>query len=239
VTESVGVDRSKQGRQGLRIISAGSAGYLDVVVLDDHDIVRDAMCNLLADIPVVRSVREVATAAQLFDLDPETFNAAIVDLVLPDMPGTLVLRNLAQRTPATILIAITGYADARSITRARESGAVTCLSKSTAADELRLCLEAALRGAVLLDSSTREKISASPSSPEMSELTKRELDVLELIASGLTARQVGAQLIISEATVRAHRHRIYQKLGVSSRAEATLVWRNGGLGKGQPPLLVG
>ncbi len=193
---------------------------IDVIVLDDHELVRQSLQAILSSIPSVRSVRGVSSAAELFLQPAGSYGAVVVDLVLPDMPGTSVLRKLSSEQPTTILMAITGHADPGTIRRAQECGPVTCLSKSSTSEELRICMHAALGGAVLLDSESRATLARGSVPAQMTPLSRRELQVLELLASGLSARQIGEQLIISEATVRAHRHRIYSKLGVNSRREA-------------------
>jgi DNA-binding NarL/FixJ family response regulator len=192
----------------------------NVVVLDDHEIVRDSLRCILESVPSVRTVTCVASGGELFELPDGSYDAVVVDLVLPDMPGTMVLRRLAGQDREVILVAITGHADAAALRRARDAGAITCLSKASSAYELRVCLEAALGGAVVLDSGSRMALANGSVHPKRTALSRREREVLDLIVEGLTARQIGEHLVISEATVRAHRHRIYQKLGVGSRREA-------------------
>lgn len=209
---------------GGRVEQAG----LSVAVVDDHEIVRESLAGLIVGIEGVRAVRTFACATE-FLADPlQGWDAAVVDLVLPDVPGTMVLKQLATSRPAMVLVAITGHADARAVRRARDTGAVTCLSKASSTAELRVCLEAALRGAIVLDNATRVTLSNTTDGSISTPLSRREREVLDLLISGLTARQIGENLIISEATVRAHRHRIYQKLGVSSRREAAEVIEQAG-----------
>ena len=207
---------------------SSSSEPFNVVVVDDHELVRESLMTMIAGLEMVDSVSGAGCAAELLTIPADRYRAAVVDLVLPDIPGTTLLSRLSQGRPDLILIAITGHADTRAIRRAREAGAVTCLSKSSSLSELRLCMEAAIGGAVVLDSTTAYTLAHSPRNTQMAPLTRREREVLELIVAGLTARQIGEHLIISEATVRAHRHRIYQKLGVSSRREAAELFHGDG-----------
>jgi DNA-binding NarL/FixJ family response regulator len=209
-------------------LDPSSSDPFNVVVVDDHELVRESLMTMIAGLEMVDGVSGARCAGELLSMPADDYRGAVVDLVLPDIPGTTLLSRLAQDRPDLILIAITGHADTRAIRRAREAGAVTCLSKSSSLSELRLCMEAAFGGAVVLDSTTAYTLAHNPRNTQSAPLTRREREVLELIVAGLTARRIGENLIISEATVRAHRHRIYQKLGVGSRREAAELFHRDG-----------
>jgi DNA-binding NarL/FixJ family response regulator len=201
-----------------------------VAVVDDHEFVRTRLCEIIDGIDGATSVGRFSTGHGLCEEPANAYDAALVDLHLPDIPGQLVLRRVRQTNPTATLIAITGYADAKTVRYAIEAGAVTCLSKSTSTSELRIYLQAALLGAVIIDPHTQQLVSQDCTRGEESRgcregLTVREMEVLALLARGVTARTTAEQLFISEATVRSHRNRIYQKLGLRSRSDATCAYR--------------
>lgn len=202
---------------------------LRVAVVDDHEVVRIALCELIRELPGGAEPVPFSTGRAMCEQQPGTFHAALVDLNLPDVPGPVVLRRLSLQTPVLTLIAITGSADSETMRYALEAGAVTCLSKATGVAELKVYLQAALLGAVIIDPVIQQAVSRG--GPTLrgrltpSNLTVREIQVLEMLARGSTLRSVAEALFIGEATVRTHRHNIYSKLGVQSREEAALAFQ--------------
>jgi len=194
-------------------------------VVDDHEFVRLALCDIVRLLMDGVEVVPFSTGSAVCDEPAGSFDAAVVDLNLPDIPGPIVLRRLSRVQPALTLIAITGSAEPDTIRFALEAGAVTCLSKATCLQDLRVYLHAALLGAVIIDPHTQKSVSVAnsptlrdPRRPES--LTERELQVLELLARGSTLKSIAKTLFIGEATVRTHRHHIYSKLKIKTRNEA-------------------
>lgn len=194
-----------------------------VVVIDDHDLVRQGICDLVDSIEGATVVGSASDGYSFEAIPADLYDSVICDLTLPDIPGVMLLRRLARTRPSLTLIAISGNADAHTIRIALEAGATTCLSKATPRAELRMYIQGSLMGASILDPHTRSRVLSpehSATTATASDLSFREVQILGLLARNLTAKQVGEQLYISEATVRSHRNRIYRKLGISTRSEA-------------------
>lgn len=199
-------------------------------MVDDHEFVRLALCDIVRLLKDGVEVVPFSTGSAVCDEPAGSFDAAVVDLNLPDIPGPIVLRRLSRVQPALTLIAITGSAEPDTIRYALEAGAVTCLSKATGLQDLRVYLHAALLGAIIIDPHTQKTVSVphpptlcGPQRPNL--LTERELQVLELLARGSTIKSIAEALFIGEATVRTHRHHIYSKLKIQTRLEAMQAYR--------------
>lgn len=201
-----------------------------VAVVDDHEFVRQALCDIIRGVPGGAEPVPFSTGLAVCEEPPGSYEAAVVDLNLPDLPGPIVLRRLARTHPKLTLIAITGCDDADLIRFALEAGAVTCLSKATSTSELRIYLHAALLGAVIIDPHTQQSVAHQSLAPRAragsSPLTERELQVLELLARGATIRSISETLVIGEATVRTHRNHIYAKLQLRTREDAVRAFRD-------------
>ncbi len=195
---------------------------IKVVIVDDHPVVRDGLKGMLQQdgrLLVVgeadggRQARSVVAAA-----DPDV---VLMDLRMPDGDGVGAIRELRQlsRTRPRILV-LTTYDTDRDIFAAIDAGADGYLLKATPRAEL---IEAVLRAAagqsVLAPVAARSLMDRG----REEQLTDREIEVLAAIAKGGTNRDVAGELLVSEATVKTHLLRLYQKLGVKDRAAAVRV----------------
>jgi DNA-binding NarL/FixJ family response regulator len=205
-------------------------GGYKVAIVDDHEIVRAALCELVRSLRSGIETTPFSTGRGICEEPVGCYSAIVVDLDLPDIPGALVLRRLRMNQPSLKLIAITGSSDPDMIRLALEAGAITCLSTSTGLDDLRVYLQAAMLGAVIIDPHTQALVSGKQQSnrPGLgnNSLTRRELEVFELLAGGSTLKSIADILFIGEATVRTHRYHIYNKLRIKSRLEATRAYRS-------------
>jgi DNA-binding NarL/FixJ family response regulator len=193
-----------------------------VLLVDDHPVVREGLRGMLAGEDDIAVVAEAGSAA-------EAVAAALAgepDVVLMDlrMPGgdgvAATVQVLAQRPRARVVVLTTYETDA-DILRAVEAGAAGYLLKDATRQELAQAVRAAARGETVLAPSVAAKLVSRMRSPV--DLSRREIEVLRLVARGHTNAEIGRELLISEATVKTHLLRAFAKLDVDDRTAAVTV----------------
>lgn len=208
-----------------------------VLLADDHEIVRVGLRAVLEDADDIMVVGEVATAEGAI----ATAQAGGIDVVLMDLrfgagvEGTRVTTgaqatseiNATMGHPPKVLV-VTNYDTDADILGAIEAGAVGYLLKDAAPEELVAAVRSAARGDQSMSPGVRDRLATRERSPRSS-LTPRELEVLQLVATGSSNREIGQELMLSEATVKSHLVHIYDKLGVRSRTSAVASARDLGV----------
>jgi NarL family two-component system response regulator LiaR len=199
-----------------------------VLVVDDQVIVREGISLLLSQVEGIEVVGEAGNGQQAVDqaaaLQPDVI---LMDLVMPGMDGIEATRHItATREDARVLV-LTSYAGDDKVIPAIEAGARGFLLKDSSPADLirairhvhegRSSLDPAIASQVLLELKRPAKPPPAPDS-----LTDRELEVLRLVATGLSNTEIAAQLVITEATVRSHMSNILSKLHLANRVQATL-----------------
>jgi DNA-binding NarL/FixJ family response regulator len=208
-----------------------------VMVVDDHALVRSAVRQAITA-PDVEVVAEAATAeAALVEAPQVQPDILLVDIDLPGMDGLRLVRELATRLPATRIVMLTVSVADRDLVDAMRFGAVGYLTKDLSpeallrsirgveAGELAMPRKMAARLVRRLLTTSRHGPSADED-PALASLTTRELEVLRLLAGGLTDRAIADALTISPRTVESHVGSILAKLGVRNRAEAAGRYRD-------------
>jgi DNA-binding NarL/FixJ family response regulator len=192
---------------------------IKVLLVDDHPVVREGLRGMLAAEPDLEVVAEAGGAAEaVAAVRAHLPDVVLMDLRMPDGDGVeATARVLAQR-PLTRVVVLTTYETDADILRAVEAGAAGYLLKDASRHELAQAIRAAARGETVLAPSVAAKLVSRMRSPV--ELSRREIEVLRLVARGRTNAEIGRQLFISEATVKTHLLRAFGKLGVSDRTAA-------------------
>ena len=144
----------------------------------------------------------------------------LMDLRMPEMDGVTAIRAIRIEAPATRVIVLTTYDTDADILLAIEAGAAGYLLKDAPREELFRGIRAAARGAQALAPAIAARLSGRKLDADRSALSSREVEVLQRVAAGASNKEVGAELSISEATVKSHLLHIYQKLAVSDRTAA-------------------
>ncbi len=202
--------------------------HIKVILADDHDMVRQGIRRFLeeaGDISVVAEAEDGAEAIRLTEAHRP--DVVVLDIRMPKMTGVEAARRIKELFPAMRVLALTAYDDDPYIFALLQAGADGYVLKTASADELIQAVHTVHRGESALSPQIASKVvrQATQGRPEgaadqIEALTTRELDVLRLVAKGLTNREAGRELGISHRTVQGHLASIYGKLNASSRTEA-------------------
>jgi DNA-binding NarL/FixJ family response regulator len=192
-----------------------------IVIADDHPIFRAGLQGLLSaqgDFEVVGEAGNGKEAlAVVRHAAPEVL---LVDLQMPELDGVGAIRAIREAAPATRILVLTTYDSDGDILRAVEAGATGYLLKDTPRDELFRAIRATARGDSVLSPSVASKLVGRARGPLERSLSAREIEVLTLVARGISNKIIGKDLRISEATVKTHLLHIFAKLGVDDRTAA-------------------
>ncbi|MFF0723501.1 response regulator [Streptomyces sp. NPDC004134] len=195
-----------------------------VLLCDDHAVVRAGLLALLSSAPDIDVVGEAGTGEEALataaKLRPDI---VLMDLQLgPGMDGVTATRRIVAELPGTRVLVLTTYDTDADVTRAVGAGATGYLLKAERPEELFSAIHAAAEGRTVLSPPVADRVMAQLRTPRRA-LTDRERDILAQLARGSSNREIARALFISEATVKTHLGRIYDKLGVDSRAAAVAV----------------
>lgn len=194
-----------------------------VVVVDDHPVVRAGIVGLLAGEDDLEVVGEGSDGAEVLDLvEAHHPDVVLMDLRMPKVDGATATGQLLAAHPEVRVVVLTTYESDADILRAVEAGATGYLLKDTPRDDLVEAVRAAARGETVLAPSVARRLVAQVRGDDQ-RLTSRELEVLAAVARGGSNAQIGAELFISEATVKTHLLRVFTKLGVDDRTRAVTV----------------
>ena len=198
-----------------------------VMVVDDHEIVRDGLRSLLSDHGDMEVVAEAATAAEAVlrarSYKPEV---VIMDLRLPDASGVTACRDIRKESPDIRVLVLTSYPDDQAVLDAIMAGASGYVLKDIRSTELLSAIRRVAQGESLLDPKVtaavleRVRNPDAHDDPRLARLTPTELRILQLIADGLTNREIGERLKLAEKTIKNYVSSILAKLQVARRAEA-------------------
>jgi DNA-binding NarL/FixJ family response regulator len=199
-----------------------------VLVVDDHPLVRSGLSQLLnaADgIDVVAAVESGREAVEsVAELAPDL---VLMDVSMPGMDGVAAAREILRRRPSTRIVMLTSYAEDQTVLAAIDAGASGYLLKDAEPEELVRAVRAAARGeSPLAPRAARAVLASRSASSQDGYLTPREEEVLDLVGEGLPNKQIARRLGISEKTVKTHLTSVFQRIGVLSRTEAAIWWRD-------------
>lgn len=213
---------------------------IEVLIADDHDVVRRGLRSLLDTVTDIAVVAEAATGSETLTLvDEHLPDVVLLDLQMPDGHGLDVTRTLVATHPTVAVIVLTMYEDPDSIDSALRNGARGYLLKGASQTDVIDAIRAAARGHVILGPGAAERLlerlNAPPSTHTVfPELTARERQVLALVADGHDNPTIGRDLALSPKTVANNISNILTKLQISTRAEAIVTARRAGLGCDAP-----
>ena len=216
-----------------------------VLIVDDHAVVRKGVRGYLEAQPDIAIAGEAASGEEAVRLAADHRpDVILMDLVMPGMNGVAATRRVRQVSPDSQVIVLTSYHEDEHIFPAIKAGALSYLLKDVGPKELAAAVRAAAQGEAVLHSPvatrvlqevrenlpTQELAAPQPAAqPLVEPLSERELEVLDLIAAGLTNREIAKRLFIAHGTVKRHINNIYSKLQARHRTEAIARARDLGL----------
>ncbi|GAA0647742.1 response regulator transcription factor [Kutzneria viridogrisea] len=211
---------------------------LRVVLADDQTVVREGLTTLLGLLPGIEVVGAAADGEQALELvarlQPDVL---LVDLRMPRTDGVAATTRVRAEHPGTEVVVLTTYTDDESVLAALRAGARGFLTKDADAEAIARALHAAAAGQSTLDGEVQRRLveaaaggpSRKPAAEPADGLTPREVDVLRLIAAGLSNTEIARRLVVSEATVKTHVNHLFAKAGLRDRAQAVAYAYRAGL----------
>jgi len=215
------------------VTTAPEPGRIRVLIADDQRVVREGLSMLVAlidGVDVVGSACDGAEAVRLAQAHHP--DVIMMDLRMPGVDGVAATADLRELLPAARVLVLTTYADEGAILPALQAGARGYLTKDASAEQIETAIRAVHAGQTHLDPAVQERlvaavisqpVAADPSGPSQKPpdgLTAREVEVLTLLASGLSNTEIAQRLYLSNATVKTHINRIFAKTGARYRAQA-------------------
>jgi two-component system, NarL family, response regulator LiaR len=197
-----------------------------VVIADDHALVRSGLQSILSLYDDIELVAQADSGAQAVGLCEQTApDVVLMDLVMPGMDGAAATAEILRRCPGTRVLALTSFSDEGLIKATLRAGAIGYLMKNVSGDQLAAAIRSASQGKPTLAPEAAEALMHAVAADESAgrDLTRRERQVLTLMADGLTNGEIADRLVISLSTAKTHVSSIISKLGVSSRTEAATV----------------
>jgi DNA-binding NarL/FixJ family response regulator len=208
--------------------SVNDTAPIRVLLVDDHAVVRMGLkvfFDLQDDIEVVGEASDGSEGvAMARRLRPDV---VLMDLLMPNMDGLTAIARIKAELPETEVVAVTSFIEEEKVTAALEAGASGYLLKDAEAEEVAAAVRAAYAGEVHLDAAVArllaQRMRTRKTEPDATEpLTDRERDVLRLLGQGMSNKEIGSALFITERTARTYVSNILGKLGLASRTQAAL-----------------
>lgn len=211
---------------------------LRLLLVDDHEVVRQGLAALLARRPAFQVVAEAGTVAEALAAARRFRpDLVIMDVRLPDGTGIEACRDIRAEMPEIRVVMLTSYPDEEAVLAAIMAGASGYLLKQIRGRDLVEALESVGRGASLLDPAVTERVlervrrmASGVGHDELAELTSQERKILMLVAEGKTNKEIAAEVFLSDKTVKNYVSSILSKLDLQRRAQAAAFVAKHGLG---------
>lgn len=200
---------------------------ISVIVVDDHMVVREGIASVLRSEPGFSVVGEAANGAEALQLWRSLRPRIILmDLSMPVMDGVAAIQAIRKEEPKALIVVLTTYDGEADIYRGINAGAKGYLLKDVAKSELVHCLRTVDEGRSHIPSTIVDRFTSHVAGEA---LTAREVEVLDLVATGANNRTIASRLFVSEGTVKTHLKSILGKLDATSRTEAIVIASKRGL----------
>ncbi|WP_425711910.1 response regulator transcription factor [Fictibacillus sp. Mic-4] len=212
--------------------------YLRILIVDDDALIRDSL-RLILDLEEGMDV--VGTAADgeeaLAFCKNEQPDIVLMDIRMPNMDGVVCTKKIKESWPATKVIILTTFKDDDYIKEALKNGAAGYILKNQSSEAIVETVKTVYKGSMVLHPEVASKLSCmltdtKPKKNVHVELTSRELDVLKLVAEGLSNKEIAKELYLSEGTVRNYITRMLEKLELRGRTQLAIYYLNYGAEKG-------
>lgn len=199
---------------------------MKILIIDDHAIVRRGMISLLREFFTDVEVGEAGDARDgLAAVVREPWDLVAVDISMPGRNGLELIQDIKRERPALPVLVISAHSERDYALRALKSGASGFVSKQSAADILVTAIQRVLSGRRYISAELAEHLAGAvagePAAASHETLSNRELQVLQLIASGKTVKEISGDLALSEKTIATYRARLSEKMGLVTNVELT------------------
>jgi NarL family two-component system response regulator LiaR len=216
-------------------MSGAGTRHITVLIVDDHSVVREGLRSFLDMHEDIQVVGEASSGAEAIELAGRFLpDIVLMDLVMPGVDGIEATRQICAGYPNTKVIALTSFLEDAQVFPALEAGVSGYLMKDLTPPELARAIRTVHEGKAELHPGAAKKLidglQDRGSSPGTRDLTQREIQVLNLIATGLSNREIADRLVISPKTVKVHVSSILSKLNVSDRTQAAIYALKRGFG---------
>jgi len=215
---------------------------ISVLIVDDHEVVRNGIRSYLATLEEIDVVGEAESGEEAIDLVNQLVpDVILMDLVLPGIDGVETTRIVKSNSPRTQIVVLTSFHDDSLVFPALKAGAISYILKDMKMNKLGDAIIKAHNGEVILHPKVAARVlqnirrDSEEDNIIFTELTERELDVLKLIANGYSNSQIAEELVISENTVKGHVSNILSKLHLADRTQAAVYAWQKGIVKREPP----
>ena len=208
---------------------------ISVLLVDDHAIVRQGVKAFLVTQPDLSVVGEAGSGEEAINLAAQWIpDVILMDLIMPGMDGVEAARRVKQVSPRSQIVVLTSYHEDEHIFPALKAGALSYLLKDVSAEELASAVRKAAAGEAVLHPRVAARVikelqgRRDENSNPFTELSERELEVLKLIADGMSNAEMAAKLVLSEKTIKGHVSNILSKLHLADLTQAAVyAWREG------------
>lgn len=202
-----------------------------LLIIDDHEMVREGLKAMLTAEPDFEIVGDTANAEQAFELIARLHpDVILLDIRLPGVSGVDVCRTVTERYPETAVIILTTFTDEALVAQCIQAGARGFIVKDIERFDLKRSIRAVARGEAAIDPKAAVAVLAQlRRAPQVSQgpspepLSPQQIVILRLVAQGLSSREIATQLYLSENTVKGYVQEILHRLGVKNRTEAVMV----------------
>ena len=192
-----------------------------LLISDDHPVVRAGLRGMLSAEPDFEVVGEATNGAEAVALTGELRpDIVLMDLRMPEVDGVTAISQIKEEYPETQVLVLTTYESDADILRAIETGATGYLLKDAPREELFAAIRTAAQGKSPLAPNVATRLMQRMRDLDEEALSAREIEVLELVASGTSNKEIAKRLWVSETTVKSHMLHIFDKLGVTDRTAA-------------------
>ena len=212
--------------------------WVKLLVVDDHTLFREGVVALLNSVPEIEVVGMAEDGQQAVEMAAKVQpDVILMDIQMPKINGIAATRQIINDHPDMGVIVLTMFEDDDSVFAAMRAGARGYILKGADQEDMLRAIRAVARGEALFGPSIAERLKSylapqdAAKSEAFPELTQRELEILELIAQGMSNAEISENLVIAVKTVRNHVSNIFNKLQVADRVQAVIRAREAGLGK--------
>ncbi|PXX92392.1 DNA-binding response regulator [Marinobacter vulgaris] len=205
---------------------------MKLLIVDDHKLFTDGMRHLLGHLGGANTIEDCTRAKDaILRLEKDDFDLVLIDLAMPGMDGLAILQRLWEMGSVTPVVVVSAEEDISRIDNALALGALGYIPKEQSAVEMLDALHQVLSGEIYIPVKIRERLRGfhARRHPEEGTLTKRQSDVLELVAKGYSNKQIACALFLAEHTVKVHIACIIKALSASNRTECVHKARSLGL----------